>query len=203
MTRNLVATATSHPVFEHHCLESRNRYFLRNADIYEATSTLHTTHYTLHKYVNSRSIWTRYFDVLFIHIKKEYIIQFDQQEAKKAQKDSRGIILFFCNLETWLGRLLKTRSGYFTHLKETRYLFYSGGWVDPRTSLDGYGKCHPQRGSNVVWTRNNPDLITLVNHKLCNVEIGKLSRDNLIYVLAYFRVITSFFEVTDENTRRS
>jgi hypothetical protein len=38
-----------------------------------------------------------------------------------------------------------------------------------------------------------PDLITLAYHNVCNVEVGTLSRDNLIYVLVYFRAIPSFF----------
>jgi len=41
--KKLNATATSHPGFVHNCLESRNRYFLRKADNYQATGTLHKT----------------------------------------------------------------------------------------------------------------------------------------------------------------
>ena len=124
------------------------------------------------------------------------MIKFDTQEAGEDQKESRGITVLLFNLDAWLGRWLKTHPGSFTPLKETRYPFYSGSWVGPRAGLDGYGKCRPRRGSNVIWTRNNPDLITLANHKLCNVETGKLPRDNLTYVLAYFGAIISFFEVT-------
>jgi len=73
-------------------------------------------------------------------------VKFTLQQAAKAQRESRGIVLLFLLPWPYMGWVVNPmpRLLYPWHKPGTHCI---GGWVGPRAVLDRCGKCCPQQDS--------------------------------------------------------